>query len=916
MIYLAVMSSDQFPSYATLENLKMLEELYAEWLKNPQSVDPSWKNFFEGMQLASILPRVLPHRQDSADLRSYYLIDAYRTYGHLMANCDVLASDNAPLPQELKLENFGLSEKDLNLEFPTSGLLKKEKATLKEIIDVLQKTYCRAIGIEYMNLGSIEIEKWIQQKIEPYFSSGLSNEDRIAILDELNHAEGFETFLHTKYVGQKRFSLEGGETFIPMLHAILNRGGELGATDFVLGMAHRGRLNVLANILGKSYQYIFEEFEDYYTPDLAESTGDVKYHMGFVGSYKTKGGHSLQVTLAANPSHLESVDPVVEGGARALQEKRSKDKKNEVVPLLVHGDAAIAGQGVVYETMTMSRLNGYGTKGTIHIVINNQIGFTTYPKDTRSTRYCTDIAKAFGSPVLHVNGEDPEACVAAAKLAMELRQQFGCDVFIDLMGYRKYGHNESDEPTFTQPLQYEKIRSKKTMREIYKDRLIELGVLSSEKAEEMEKNFRENLNQVLGSVKSQKTASDPLAVRAEGKHLEELLAPVETKVAKDTLLSLGQKLSEAPSNVNIHPKLKRLLNERQNALSQDPATPSIDWGTAELLAYATLAVQGVHVRLSGQDCRRGTFSHRHSLYVDQVDSSHYFPLSHLDKNQAPVDIFNSSLSEMGVMGFEFGYSLLYPESLVLWEGQFGDFANGAQVIIDQYIATSEMKWGHPTNLTLLLPHGYEGMGPEHSSARMERFLQMCADENMIIADPSTPAQFFHLLRRQALRKRKKPLVVFTPKALLRHPACRSPLNEFSEGSFQEVLDDQNPPSNPKRILFCTGKFYYELLQEREKRKVEDLLIRIEQIYPLHEKKIEEIVQKYSNVNEFAWVQEEHENMGAWQFLRPYLERLLAGRALSYIGRRKAASPAAGSHALHKLEHQKILDKLYPQGSAS
>lgn len=916
MVYLAVMSSKGLPSYANLENLKILEDLYAQWLSDPESVEPSWKNFFEGMQFASLLPRVLPHRQDSADLRSYYLIDAYRTYGHLIAHCDVLAEDESSLPDELKLENFGLSEKDLDVEFPAEGLMEKNTAPLREIIDVLQKTYCQTIGIEYMHFGSVKMEKWIQERIEPFFPSGLSSEDRIDILNELNKAEGFETFLHTKYVGQKRFSLEGAETFIPVLHAILNRGDELGATDFVLGMAHRGRLNVLANILGKSFRYIFEEFEDHYTPDLAESTGDVKYHMGFVGSYKTKQGNSLQITLSANPSHLESVDPVVEGGARALQEKRLKDQRNEVVPILVHGDAALSGQGVVYETMTFSELNGYSTKGTIHIVINNQIGFTTYPKDGRSTRYCTDIAKAFGAPVLHVNGEDPEACVTAAKLSMELRQQFGCDVFIDLMGYRKYGHNESDEPTFTQPLQYEKIRSKKTMREIYKDRLIEMGVLSSEQAEEMEKKFRADLDEVLGSVKSEKTKTDSHAMRTKGKHLEELLTPTETKVSHETLMSVGEKISQIPPDVNIHSKLSRLLKERQNALAGDPKAFAIDWGTGELLAYGTLAIQGIHVRLSGQDSRRGTFSHRHSLYVDQVNASHYFPLSHLDPNQAPVDIFNSPLSEMGVMGFEFGYSLLYPESLVLWEGQFGDFANGAQVIIDQYIATSEMKWGHATNLTLLLPHGYEGMGPEHSSARIERFLQMCADENMIVANPSTPVQFFHLLRRQALRKRKKPLIVMTPKALLRHPACKSPLNAFSEGIFEEILDDPNPPTNPERILFCSGKFYYELLQEREKRETKDVLLRIEQIYPLHREKLKQIIEKYSGVTTYFWVQEEHENMGAFQFLRPHLEKILGEKPLNYIGRPKAASPAAGSHALHKLEHQAILDKLYNQGSSS
>ncbi len=902
----------EHPAYANLANLQVLEELYEKWLENPDSVDSSWKNFFDGMQFASHLPKALPQRQESADLRTYYLIQAYRTYGHLLAECNVIATEKPSFPEELKIENFGLTEQDLDTEFPTGGSIDKEKAPLREIIDVLQKTYCSTVGIEYMDLGSPAIEAWVQKRIEPYFPTNLSSEEKIEILKQLNQAEGFETFLHTKYVGQKRFSLEGAETFIPLMHAVLQTGGEMGVTDAVIGMAHRGRLNLLANIMGKSYAYIFEEFEDYYTPDLTESTGDVKYHMGFVGSYPIRDGKKIQLVLSANPSHLESVDPVVEGGARAVQEQMESGVKG-VVPILVHGDAAVAGQGVVYETMTMERLNGYGTGGTIHIVINNQIGYTALPKDSRSTRYCTDIAKAFGAPVLHVNGEDPEKCVAAAQLAIQLRQEFGCDVFIDLMGYRKYGHNEGDEPTFTQPLEYQLIRSKKTIREIYRDRLIEEGTLSKELAEEIEKSFRADLTKVLDTVKSQKPESKALETRKTGKDLEEMLAPFDSHIEKETLLDLGQKVAQVPSELNLHPKIQRLLKERQNMLGQD----SVDWGMGEMLAYGSLSTQGVHVRLSGQDSRRGTFSHRHGIYVDQVTSAHYFPLSHLSEDQAPCDIFNSPLSEMGVMGFEFGYSLMYPNSLVLWEGQFGDFANGAQIIIDQYIATAEMKWGNKTNLTLLLPHGYEGMGPEHSSARMERFLQMCAHENMIIANCSTPAQLFHLLRRQGLRPMKKPLIVFTPKALLRHPLCRSPIKAFTEGGFQEILSDPNPPAQPKRALLCSGKVYYDLSQEKEKRGAQDLLIRIEQIYPLHEEKLKSILQKYPSIESCVWVQEEHKNMGAWSFLRSHLERVLDGKIpLSYVGRDKAASPAAGSHALHKLEHQSLFKQLYSQGSTS
>lgn len=904
--------------YANLANLKFIEELYQKWLENPTSVDSSWKNFFEGMQFASALPQALPPRTESSDLRIHGLIQAYRTYGHLLANCDVLATEKPPFPDELKLDQFGISEGDLEKEFPTCGFIKEEKASLKKILQALQETYCKTIGIEYMQLGSIDIEKWIQQRIEPNFPSGLDTEGKTEILKQLNAAEGFETFLHTKYIGQKRFSLEGAETFIPMLHMILEKGTEMGVTDVAIGMAHRGRLNVLANIMGKSYAYIFEEFEDYYTPDLTESTGDVKYHMGFAGTYTTKRGKKTQVILSANPSHLESVDPVVEGVVRALQElKGSKSKANEVVPILVHGDAAITGQGVVYETMTFCRLNGYATKGTVHIVINNQIGFTTLPKDCRSTHYCTDIAKAFGAPVFHVNAEDPEACVTTARLAIELRQQFGCDVFIDLMGYRKYGHNEGDEPTFTQPLEYQMIRSKKTIRQIYRDRLIETGVLSEENASKLEQEFKQKLDQILSSVKSQASTKQGKQLEIQtGRHLAELLSPFETKVPQEVLRTLGLRFSSVPEGFNVHTKLLRLLKERQEMLKADPNTLALDWGMGELLAYATLcAEEKVHVRLSGEDVRRGTFSHRHAFFVDQVTSKHYFPLSHLKEGQAPCDIFNSPLSEMGVMGFEFGYSLMYPHSLVLWEAQYGDFYNGAQIIVDQYISASEMKWGHSCNLTLLLPHGFEGSGPEHSSGRIERFLQLCGDDNMTIANCTTPAQFFHLLRRQGLRKLKKPLVVFTPKAMLRHPLMRSSLNEFSEGHFAEILDDPTPPQNPQRLCFCSGKIYYELLQEREKRKGDFVLVRTEQLYPLHEEKLRAIVQKYQGIRAYLWVQEEPENMGAWNFMRPRLERLLDGRApLTYVGRRRSAATAAGSHALHELEDQMLLQMLFNEGS--
>lgn len=898
-------------TYANLDNLKFFEELYTRWLKNPDSVDDSWRFFFDGMQFSTVLSDTLLKRTDSLDLRIFFLINAYRTYGHLFCHCDITQKHSPLMPSELDLKNFSLSESDLSRSFPTLGLVKEKQAPLKKILEVLKKTYCQTIGIEYMDLGSVKIESWIQNRIEPEFPSFLTDDDRLDILTQLNQAEGFEAFLHTKYVGQKRFSLEGAEAFIPTLHALLQKGGDLGVSEVVLGMAHRGRLNVLANIMGKSYGYIFKEFEDCSIPELSECSGDVKYHMGFSGTYTTKKGRKIQVILSANPSHLESVNPVVEGAVRAIQEqKRGKSSQKEVVPILIHGDAALAGQGVVYETMGFKGLNGYSTKGTIHIVINNQIGFTTLPKDGRSTRYCTDISKAFGSPVLHVNGEDPEACVKAAHLAIELRQEFSTDVFIDLMSYRKYGHNESDEPAFTQPLQYQWIHSKKTVRKIYQDRLIKKNILSEAEAGTIEKNFRDDLVKILNKVKSEETNNQKNSERIQGKHLSEIFASVETKVDIQKLKSLGLKLNIHPEGINLHPKISRLLKDRRQMFEEDSENPLLDWGTAEMLTYATLATEGTHIRLSGQDVRRGTFSHRHAFYVDQESSAHYFPLSHLSESQAPVDVFNSSLSEYAVMGFEFGYSLMYPKSLVLWEGQFGDFSNGAQIIIDQYIASSEMKWGHSTNLTLLLPHGYEGMGPDHSSAKIERFLQLCAEENLIVVNCSTPAQLFHLLRRQVKRLLVKPLIIFTPKALLRHPMCRSSLHEFSEGQFNEVLVEEASQKDSKRILFCSGKIYYDLLREREKRQAADAIIRIEQLYPLHEEKIKEAIALYPSASQAIWVQEEHRNMGAYTFIYPKLERLLEKIPLSYVGRVSAASTAAGSSTLHKYELSILFNQLY------
>jgi 2-oxoglutarate dehydrogenase E1 component len=899
-------------SYANLTNLPAIEQIYNAYLKDPNSIDLSWRHFFEGMAFAESAVPAMPATQgkESPDLRVYLLIDAYRKYGHLLAKFNPILTTEIKEPEELHIEKLGFKKGELDASFPTVGFLKEANAPLKSLIDALRKTYCGNIGVEYMGLGNSELEKWMQEQIEPLFPLHLEPEQKIQILHSLNKAELFESFLHTKYVGQKRFSLEGGETMIPMLSAMIERGAEINLLEVVLGMAHRGRLNVLTNILNKSYGHVFAEFEDHYTPDLLEGTGDVKYHKGFVGALPTPSGKAVTVTLVANPSHLEAVDPVVEGIARGKQElKGDKLQRQEIVPILIHGDAAVAGQGVVYETLQLSRLNGYTTGGTIHLIINNQIGFTALPHETRSTPYCSDIAKAFGAPVFHVNAEDPEGCVRVAKLSVDLRQKFQCDVFIDLYCYRKYGHNESDEPTFTQPLEYSVIKSKRTIRELFRDRLIKDNILAEQKAQELENEFKQGLQKAQESLAA--SSKEKPAAGEKPAH-DTAVSSIKTGVDAKTLISLGERICTVPSDFRIHPKIQRLLQERMAMVHNDPNKASIDWGMGELLAYATLLSEKVHIRISGQDVQRGTFSHRHAVWVDQVKEQKYFPFSQISSEQASFDIFNSALSEYATLGFDFGYSVSFPKSLVIWEAQFGDFANGAQIIIDQFIASSEQKWGLNSNLTLLLPHGNEGQGPEHSSARIERFLQLAAQENMRIINCSTPAQLFHLFRAQALHPLIKPLILFTPKALLRHPACVSSLNDFSQGSFQEVIDDPSSIANPRQIYFCSGKIYYDLLQEKQKRGISDIaIIRLEQLYPFPEAKVKQILQKYNANDRIHWVQEEHSNMGAWEFLRPLFNQLLGAKdAVKYIGRDRSASPAAGSHALHKKQADQIMQSLF------
>ena len=888
-------------------NYALVEELYEKYQKDPKSVGGDWIEVFKTLELIpvqgkAITPTVALPENSAFQVQG--LINAYRKFGFLGASLNPLSDQPTPEPSQLKIENFGFKESDLSREFPTFGLMSPPKASLAEIISLLKKFYSGRIGFQYKDFGNPKLEKWLEERIE---SSGmridLRMEQKQMIFQQLNKSELFESFIHTRFPGQKRFSLEGAETLIPMLSEIIEKGAVFGAEEFILGMTHRGRLNVLANILNKSYADVFSEFDEGYFPDSFEGSGDVKYHKGFLSDAISVRGHSVKISLTPNPSHLESVDPVIEGQVKALQIKREDVNQDKVIPILTHGDAAFSGQGVVYETLQLSRLKGYSTGGTLHIVINNQIGFTTIPEDGRSTRFCTDIAQAFSCPILHVNAEDPEACVFAAEIACELRHLFHCDVFIELICYRKYGHNESDEPAFTQPHEYKIIRAKKSIREIFRDRLIEEGVVEKFMAEAVEIEFKKALQNAIRADISHENSSDR---DVSYKRPDHFFNPIATSVKKEILKQCAEKSCSIPKDVKIHPKLEQLYAERLQMVVNPEKT--IDFGMGEFLAFSTLLWEGVPVRLSGQDSGRGTFSQRHVLLVDQAVEKTYFPLSHLRVGQGRSDIINSPLSEFAVLGFEFGYSIAYPEALVMWEAQFGDFGNSAQVIIDQYIAASEVKWGQKSSLVLLLPHGYEGQGPEHSSARIERFLSLSANDNIYVCTPSTPAQYFHLIRRQALNPVRKPLICMTPKSLLRNPLCVSSLKDFERGGFEEVLDDPKADSSAKRLVFCSGKLFYDLMQFKDKEKIEGIaFIRIEQLYPLHQEKIIEILKKYKSAKTFVWAQEEPANMGAWSHIRYTLESLLPkSSVLEYAGRNESAAPATGSYVLHKKELASLL----------
>jgi 2-oxoglutarate dehydrogenase E1 component len=856
-------------------------------------VDASWRYFFEGIDFGAYLSKKGKEGpSEPSNLRIYELVQAFRRYGHLIAKFNPLQREEKRA-KEIDLENLGFFDSEMKEEFATLGFCSNERAPLDEIVKALKEIYCGSVGFEFMDLGNPELEKWIESRLEPKLSIELNLDEKHLLLEYLNKSESFETFLHTKYVGQTRFSLEGAETMIPLIAEIIDYAGEMGVGEILIGMAHRGRLNVLTNILNKPLESILSEFEDDTTLSFS-GNDDVKYHMGYTGEFLTRTQKKITVSVAANPSHLESVDPVVLGQTFAKQYLNQKNDKTKSFPLLIHGDASIAGQGVIYESLQLMKLPFYSVGGCIHLVVNNQIGYTTTPEEGRSTRYCTDIAKTFGCPVFHVNAEDPEGCLFAAKLSVEIRQKFGIDVFIDLYCYRKYGHNEGDEPSYTQPLYYEVIKSKKSIRQIYFEKLLQEGKLEQKLAETLEIGFKETMKKALLAAK-EKRAGGMIENASLPRVFPESTA---TNVPQERLQSVLDTFCKIPPGFELHPKLQKWLMARQEALSKD-----IDWATAEALGFGTLLQEGAPIRLAGQDCQRGTFSQRHMVWIDSKRALPYSPFSSYSTS---CQVINSHLSEFACMGFEYGYSLVATQGLNLWEAQYGDFNNGAEIIIDQYIVSGEQKWNSISNLTLLLPHGYEGAGPEHSSCRLERFLQLCANQNIQVVYPSTPAQYFHLLRRQVHRKMKRPLIVLTPKSLLRSPACVSKLDDFTKGEFHEILDDPNPPQKPKRLIFCTGKIFYELLAARQSADV--AILRIEELYPLHIQKLKALLNKYQGFTECVWVQEEPENMGAWRFIGPFLQTLAP--KLCYVGRAESATTGTGSNKKHKQEQALIITQAF------
>jgi len=893
-------------------NLDLLEESYNSWRRDPSTVDPSWNAFFEGFELglgrSALTPveAVTSAEEERGQSGIVRLIFAYRDLGHTMAQINPLGPPPPPNPL-LDLGRFGLEAKNLDQYFLASEFVGSGRMTTKALLSVLQETYCRTVGVEFMHIQDISIRRWLEQRMEPRRNQpGFDRQRKMKVLKHLKYAELFERFLHTRFVGQKRFSLEGAETLIPMLEAIVESGPGTGVQQLLVGMAHRGRLNVLANILRKPYEEIFTEFEENFHPEQMGGDGDVKYHLGFSSDRATPGGPT-HLTLAPNPSHLEAVNPVVEGRTRAKQENTGDTARTQCIPVLIHGDAAFAGQGLVTETLNLSQLEGYTTGGSIHLVINNQVGFTTSPKDARSTPYCTDVAKMLQVPIFHVNAEDPEAAVYVAELALEFRQKFKQDVVIDLICYRRHGHNEGDEPSFTQPVMYSAIRQRPTLSAVYTERLITNGDITAEEARTIDEKFESKLTASLNQVRNTGIdyhGMDGFKGSWKGFEQDYSFDPAHTEIDKETLLEILEGGVHFPPGFQANPKVLQILKARVQAAQEDRG---LDWATGESLAFASLLLEGTPVRLSGQDCRRGTFSHRHATIVDAANGEFYTPMNFIRQEQARCQIYDSLLSEAAVLGFDFGFSMDSPKNLVLWEAQFGDFGNGAQVIIDQFICSSESKWKRDSGIVMLLPHGYEGQGPEHSSARLERYLQLCAEDNIQVANLTTPAQYFHVLRRQMKRNFRKPLIIMTPKSLLRHKGAVSRISDFTSGHFQEVLDDpQADPALVRRVILCSGKLYYDLIEERQRREINDCaLIRVEQLYPLNDAMLRGILSRYRKATLFGWAQEESQNMGAWSFIEPRLRAM--GMDVQYVGRDASASPATGSKKVHEKEQKELVE---------
>jgi 2-oxoglutarate dehydrogenase E1 component len=893
-------------SYLSNAEISYIDYLYQRYQESPNNVDYAWQKFFEGYALGA--QSVEGSKFAGKEIEVLHLIRDYRTRGHLFTKTNPVRPRRKYFPT-LSLENYDLNESDLDTEFEAGAELGLGKISLRKIIEMLEQTYCDSIGAEFIYIRVPEREEWLRTKMEQSRNTpSFSIDEKKSILEMLNKAVGIEQFLNTKFVGQKRFSIEGGESTIAALHETIERGAELGVEEFVIGMAHRGRLTVLTNILHKPYQELFSEFEGQtYEEDNFE--GDVKYHLGYSNEVATRSGKKVIINLSPNPSHLEAVNPVVEGIVKAKLDRKYHGNVNKIVPILIHGDAAAAGQGIMYETLQMSGLNGFTTGGTVHVVINNQVGFTTNYTQGRTSTYCTDVAKTTLCPVFHVNGDDPEAVVFVTKFALEYRQKFHTDVWIDVLCYRKYGHNEGDEPRFTQPLLYKSISTHPNPREIYSKQLIEEGSVDEAYVKSIEADFKAMLQKELDGSKKQPEVNprnifDILWKDFKPGSSGDFFKPVKTQVSKKKFLELADHLTMIPEGFKPFNKIEKLFADRKTMIKNN----SYDWAMGELMAYATLLSEGKPVRLTGQDVERGTFSHRHAVIKREDSEEEYISLNHLGSEQARFQIYNSILSEYGVLGFEYGYAMASPNTLIIWEAQFGDFSNGAQIIIDQFIICGEAKWKTSNGLVLYLPHGYEGQGPEHSSARLERFLQQCANNNMMVCNLTKPAQLYHLLRTQMHRDFRVPVVIMTPKSLLRHPLCTSSIEDFTQGAYHLLIDDENtsPATKVKRVLFCSGKIYYDLLHEKESGKHKDIaIVRIEQLYPLPVKELEAVIKKYKNA-ELVWVQEEPKNMGAWTYMKTRDENF----DLRFIGRKSSPSSASGYYKISNAEQAEIVAEAF------